>query len=105
MDDTGVARATMRRLEIATELDLLAGADAGFGEKPGTGMVLAFCDADGLQPAEVMVVGDTPADLVMAGEAGCAMVVAVSTGALPLPRMAGLASHVLPSVQEIETLL
>lgn len=105
MDDTGIAQATMHRLEIATELDFLAGADAGFGEKPGTGMVLAFCAACGLEPAEVMVVGDTPADLVMAREAGCAMAVAVATGALPLSQMAGLASHVLPSVQEIETLL
>jgi phosphoglycolate phosphatase len=51
------------------------------------------------------VVGDTPADLIMARDAGCAMVVAVATGAIPLSQLAERASHVLPSVQEIETLL
>lgn len=105
MDDTAIAQATMQRLKIATELDFLAGADAGFGEKPGTGMVRAFCAACGLEPAEVVVVGDTPADLIMARDAGCAMAVAVATGAIPLSQLAEWASHVLPSVQEIETLL
>ena len=49
--------------------------------------------------------GDTPADLLMARRAGCARAIAVRTGATPLHRVADLADHVLPSVQEIETVL
>jgi phosphoglycolate phosphatase len=105
MDDTATARATAERLEIAAELAFIAGADAGHGEKPGPGMALAFCAACGLDPAEVIVVGDTPADLLMARSAGCARAVAVRTGAVPLHLVAPLADHVLASVQEIEAVL
>jgi len=72
MDDTETARATAERLNIAGQLAFIVGADDGHGEKPGPGMVLAFCAACGLDPAEVIVVGDTPADLLMARSAGCA---------------------------------
>jgi phosphoglycolate phosphatase len=105
MDDTAVAQATMDRLGITAMLDFLAGADAGFGTKPEMGMVLGFCAACAVDPAQVMVVGDTPADLVMARRAGCAAAVAVGTGAMSLERLAALADHLLPSVQAIETLL
>jgi phosphoglycolate phosphatase len=105
MDDTAVARDTAARLEIADLLDFVAGADAGHGEKPGAGMALAFCAACGLAPAEVVVVGDTPADLLMARSAGCARAVAVRTGATPVHLVEPLADHVLASVQEIERVL
>jgi phosphoglycolate phosphatase len=105
MDDTAVARDTAARLGIADRLDFVAGADAGRGEKPGPGMALAFCAACGLAPAEVVVVGDTPADLLMARSAGCARAVAVRTGATPLHLVEPLADHVLASVQEIEEVL
>jgi phosphoglycolate phosphatase len=105
MDDTATARATAARLGIAAHLDFIVGADAGHGEKPGPGMALAFCAACGLEPGEVMVVGDTPADLLMARSAGCARAVAVRTGATPLHLVDTLADVVLGSVQEIELLL
>ena len=56
-------------------------------------------------PAEVIVVGDTPADLLMARNAGCARAIAVRTGATPLHLVEPLADHVLGSVQELERLL
>ncbi len=105
MDDTAIARATAARLGIADRLDFIVGADAGHGAKPAPGMVLAFCDACGLAPAEVIMVGDTPADLLMARNAGCARAIAVRTGATPLHLVEPLADHVLGSVQELERLL
>jgi phosphoglycolate phosphatase len=105
MDDTAIAHATARRLGIAEKLDFIVGADAGHGEKPGPGMALAFCAACDLAPDEVIVVGDTPADLLMARSAGCAGAIAVRTGATPLHRVADLADHVLASVQELEAVL
>jgi phosphoglycolate phosphatase len=105
MDDTAIADAHAAHLGIAGQLDFVVGADAGHGEKPGPGMVLAFCAARGLRPEEVIVVGDTPADLLMARNAGCALAVGVLTGATPANVLAPLADHVLPSVQHIEVLL
>ena len=50
MDDTAIAHAHAGHLGIADQLDFVAGADAGHGEKPGPGMALAFCAACGLRP-------------------------------------------------------
>ena len=67
-------------------------------------MAPAFCAACGLEPSEVIVVGDTPADLMMARNAGCAQAIAVLTGAMPARLFEPLADAVLASVQELETL-
>ena len=105
MDDTAIARAHAAHLGIAAELAFVAGSDAGHGVKPGPGMALAFCAAHDLAPAEVIVVGDSTADLLMARNAGCAGAVAVLTGGTPAERLAPLADHVLASVQELEHIL
>ena len=105
MDDTAIAHAHLRHLGIADSVDFVVGADAGHGAKPAPGMAHAFCTACGLDPAEVIVVGDTPADLLMARNAGCAGAVAVLTGAMSAHVLAPLADRVLASVQEIEQLL
>ena len=105
MDDVAIARAHAGCLGITGLLDFLVGADSGHGEKPGPGMALAFCAACGLRPEEVMVVGDTPADLTMARAAGCGSAVAVLTGATPARLLEQLADRVLASVQELEALL
>jgi phosphoglycolate phosphatase len=105
MDDTAIARAHADYLGIADGLDFVVGADAGHGKKPGPGMALAFCRDQGLHPREVIVVGDTPADLLMARNAGCAAAIAVLTGAMPRERLEPHADHVLASVQELESVL
>ena len=53
----------------------------------------------------MIVVGDTPADLLMARNAGCAQAIAVLTGAMSAHLLEPLADRVLASVQEIEQLL
>lgn len=105
MDDTAIAWAHLRHLGIADGLDFVVGADAGHGAKPAPGMAHAFCAACGLEPAEVLVVGDTPADLMMARNAGCARAIAVLTGATPAHLLEPLADMVLANVQELERLL
>ena len=105
MDDTAIAHAHLRHIGIADQVDFVIGADAGHGAKPAPGMALAFCAACGLEPGEVVVVGDTPADLMMARHAGCAQAVAVLTGAMPADALAPLADRVLASVQDLEQLL
>ena len=104
MDDTAIAWAHLRHLGIADGVDFVVGADAGHGAKPAPGMAHAFCAACGLEPSEVIVVGDTPADLMMARNAGCAQAIAVLTGAMPARLLEPLADAVLASVQELETL-
>jgi phosphoglycolate phosphatase len=105
MDSIAPARATVELLGIGGTLDFLAGCDSGHGIKPEPGMVLAFCAACGLDPAAVVMVGDTPADLAMGRAAGCGLVVGVLTGGAPAHMLAPLADHVVASVMELEGLL
>ncbi len=105
MDTTEKAHGTLATLGLAGRLAFVTGYDGGHGEKPEPGMVLGFCAATGLAPAEVLVVGDTAADLLMARAAGAAMAVAVLTGATPRPILDRHADVVLASVMQLESLL
>jgi phosphoglycolate phosphatase len=105
MDTTAAAEATLARLAVRDRLAFVAGADSGFGLKPDPGMVRGFCAALGLAPAEVLVVGDHPADIAMARAAGAGLAVAVLTGGCPPAALHGLADLVLPSIAELEASL
>jgi phosphoglycolate phosphatase len=105
MDSSASAEATLARLAVRERIAFLAAADSGFGLKPEPGMVLGFCAALGVAPAEVLVVGDHPADLAMARAAGAGFAVAVLTGGCPRAALQGLADLVLPSIAELEARL
>jgi phosphoglycolate phosphatase len=105
MDTTAKARALLTGLGLEDRLAFVTGFDGGFGEKPEPGMVHGFCAAFGFEPAEIAVVGDTAADLLMARAAGAGLAVAVLTGATPRAILDRHADHVIPSVMAIEALL
>ena len=105
MDSTEKAHGTLATLGLGGRLAFVTGYDGGHGEKPEPGMVHGFCAATGLTPAEVLVVGDTAADLLMARAAGAAMAVAVLTGATPPSILDRHADVVLASVMQLESLL
>jgi phosphoglycolate phosphatase len=104
-DAEKAAHATVGRLGIAGHLDFVAGYDSGHGAKPEPGMILAFCAAMGLAPAEVAMVGDSPADLTAGRAAGCGRVVGVLTGTSPEQVLAPLADVVLADVHALPALL
>ena len=105
MDSEVVAKVTAETLGLSRWLTFLAGYNSGHGVKPEPGMVLGFCAAAGLTPAEVLVIGDTDRDVNMARNAGAGLVVGVLTGASPGEQLVRIADRVLESVFEIETLL
>ncbi len=104
-DSEATAVATFRRLAVADLLDCVIGYDSGFGPKPSPAIVQGFCDAVGLRPAQVLVVGDTRRDLDMARAAGAGLAVAVLSGAAKRQEWQTLADHVLDSVETLETVL
>lgn len=105
MDSEFVARVTAETLGLSEWLSFLAGYNSGHGVKPEPGMVLGFCAATGLEPAEVMVVGDTDRDMGMARSAGAGMAVGVLTGASPADQLAAIADRVIDSVFRIDGVL
>jgi phosphoglycolate phosphatase len=102
MDSTAAAEAMLARFAVRDRVRFVAGADGGFGLKPAPGMVLGFCAALGLAPAEVAVVGDNLADMAMARAAGAGLAIAVLTGGYPGPALQAQADLVLASIAELE---
>jgi phosphoglycolate phosphatase len=84
--------------------DFVAGADSGYGAKPGPGMALAFCAATGLGPEEVAVVGDAVHDLAMGRAAGVGLTVGVLSGTSAREDLAGLADIIVASVADLPAL-
>ncbi|MDP3261382.1 MAG: HAD family hydrolase [Tabrizicola sp.] len=80
--------------------DFIAGADSGYGAKPGPGMCLAFAQATGLAPAEVAMIGDSRHDLE-AGRAAGMVCIAVLTGLASHADLAPHADVVLPDIGEL----
>lgn len=105
MDDTEAVERTLARFGVRDRIDFVAGADGGYGLKPEPGMVLAFCQAVGVSPAEVAVVGDNVADLLMARAAKAGLAIAVLTGGCPKDALIGHADLVLASIAELEPAL
>jgi phosphoglycolate phosphatase len=88
-DSEAPARAHLERHGLTGLLDFMAGYDSGHGAKPGPGMCLAFAAATGLDPAHILMVGDSRHDLE-AGRAAGMRPIAVLTG---IARSADLAPH------------
>jgi phosphoglycolate phosphatase len=105
MDSEALARATVSLLEIDAFVSFLCGYDSGFGVKPGPGMVSAFCDRLCLQPAEVLVVGDTLHDVQMGRAAGAGLVVGVLSGTGTRDLFESHCDHILENVLALESLL
>ncbi len=100
-DSTASAHAALDVFAVSDLVDFVTGFDAGHGVKPGPGQVHGFCAEMGIEPDEVMVVGDTAHDLEMARAAGAGLAVAVLTGVGDNSRLDPLADIVLPSIAEL----
>ena len=91
------ARAHLQRHGLTDLVDFIAGWDSGHGAKPAPGMCLAFAASTGLNPAQVLMVGDSLHDLD-AGRAAGMRPVAVLTGIARAGDLAPHAEVVLPDI-------
>jgi len=105
MDSESLAKDTVSRLDIGRYLSFVCGYDSGYGVKPGSGMVTAFCDRLGLEPTEVLVVGDTLHDLHMGRAASAGLVVGVLTGTGSRELLEPHCDHVLDDVLTLESVI
>lgn len=96
-DAEGPARAHLSNHGIAELFDFIAGFDSGYGGKPAPGQLLAFAAQTGLDPARVVMVGDSRHDME-AGRAAGMRVVAVLTGIATAADLAPHADVVLPDI-------
>ncbi|MBL4598828.1 MAG: HAD family hydrolase [Rhizobiaceae bacterium] len=78
-DSENNATLQMDQLGWRDHFAVILGYDSGHGEKPGPGMVQAFCAHTGFEAAEILMVGDTLHD-IEAGKSAGALTVGVTTG-------------------------
>lgn len=96
-DSAFSAGAQLDRAGIRGFFDFIAGFDSGFGAKPSPQPLLAFARATGLDPAAVLMVGDSVHDL-MAGRAAGMRTVGVLTGPARAGELQPHADAVLPDI-------
>ena len=99
-DAEAPARAHLDAAGVTGQFDFVAGFDSGHGGKPAPGQLLAFCAATGLDPREVVMVGDSLHDL-RAGRAAGMRTVGVLTGLATVDVLAPLAQVVFPDIGHI----
>jgi phosphoglycolate phosphatase len=104
-DNEQSARNHVSLLNVEQLVDFVAGYDSVARAKPADDMVHAFCDACGLSPGEVAVVGDNPHDLEMAHRAGAGLAIGVLSGNGTLSDFGVLADVVLGSIGELPAYL
>ncbi|MCZ4260372.1 HAD family hydrolase [Limimaricola sp. G21655-S1] len=96
-DSEAPARAHIGAAGLAAAFGFVAGADSGFGFKPGPGQLLACAEALGAAPDACAMIGDSLHDLKAARAAGM-MAVAVLTGLAPRDALAPHADLVLDDI-------
>ncbi|WP_299154757.1 HAD family hydrolase [uncultured Tateyamaria sp.] len=99
-DAESPARAHLQGAGVVDLFDFVAGFDSGHGGKPAPGQLLAFCTQCGLEPADVIMVGDSLHDL-RAGRAAGMRTLGVLTGMAIAADLAPLADAVLPDIGHI----
>lgn len=96
-DSEHAARAHLEATGILDMFDSVSGYDSGHGAKPGPGMCTAFAERFGLNPGEVLMIGDSLHDL-HAGRAAGMVAVAVLSGMADSAVLAPHADLVIPDI-------
>lgn len=96
-DSETPAKAHLQAHGLMPLLDFIAGYDSGHGAKPDPGMCLAFAAVTGLDPTQILMVGDSRHDLD-AGRAAGMRPIAVLTGIANEADLAPHAEVVLPDI-------
>ena len=104
-DSAEAVAATINALALGPLVDFQCGYDSGFGPKPQPGMIHGFCDALGLQPFQIAMVGDSSHDLGMGKAAGAGLTIGVLTGTGTHEILAPLADVLIPSIADLPAVL
>lgn len=99
------AKAMLDALGVGGHFVTIVGIDDVISGKPAPDMVHVACERLGCSPDEVVVVGDSPADLMMGRAAGVAACIGVTGGFTTSERLGTLADAVLSTVAELPDLL
>jgi len=100
-----VAHKHLKQLAVIDQFDFICGYDSGFGSKPGSGMIEAYCKATELDVSEVVMVGDSTHDLLAGRAAGVGLCVGVLTGPAEAEDLAAHADEILGDISGLPEVL
>jgi phosphoglycolate phosphatase len=99
------ARSHMQHLGVEQYFELILGSDSVVEPKPSGQMVKRFAGTTGLQPHEIVMVGDNLHDMEEARNGGAGLAIGVLTGNSSRADLEVHADHVIDSVAELTSLL
>lgn len=100
-DDRAPTQVMIEAFDVEEYIACMVCADDGIPSKPAPDMVHLLCKQMEVEPAKVMVIGDTTSDLKMARAAGAGMAVGVLSGVSSARDLVGYADILLESVDEL----
>ncbi len=101
-DDHATAVETLALLGVSGPVSAVVGGDDDIPMKPAPDAFLHVCEQIGVSPARAMMVGDTVADLMMAGRAGAGVRLAVLSGVGSHDELAPHADLITTSIDDIQ---
>ena len=104
-DNEFSARQNLSDLGIATLFSTVVGADSGHGVKPEPGGLLYCCAAGGVDPSQVLMIGDTTADYGAAIAAGVADFICIADDVAERPDPAIKPENVIADLTGLPELL
>ena len=105
-DDKDPTDLTLQSLEVDKIVDVRLGGDMGVAPKPSKDQIQYLCEklGDNILPSEVVMVGDTPRDMQMAVNAGCALGIGVLGGASGRNNLTK-ANHIIENLDDVLSVL
>ena len=104
-DNEVSAQQNLSDLGVATLFSTVVGADSGHGAKPEPGGLLYCCAANGVDPAQALMIGDTRADYGAAISAGVADFICIADDVDARPDSAIKPENVIPDLTGLPELL
>jgi phosphoglycolate phosphatase len=104
-DNEVSAQQNLSDLGVATLFSTVVGADSGHGAKPEPGGLLYCCAANGVDPAQALMIGDTRADYGAAISAGVADFICIADDVDARPDPAIKPENVIPDLTALPELL
>jgi len=104
-DNEASAQQNLLDLGVGQLFSPVVGADSGYGAKPDPDGLLFCCAANGVDPSETLMIGDTAADFLAAQTAGVADFICIATDPNDLPDPAVRPQNVIADLTLLPELL
>jgi len=99
------ARSHMTQIGVVHHFEMLIGADSVDEPKPAGHMIKLFADRTGLQPHQIVMVGDNAHDINEARAGGAGLAIGVLSGNSGHEDLSSIADHVIADVAALPELL